>query len=158
MQIHNQASFHKDTRVNSNFDIIKNEFLPIYIGAESVGQKLTNLRLKNNITRKHLANEIEISQYRLKQLEENKLKNFYYYAHIYCRHFNINPISYLEFNNMKEDTTLNKIEKVKALYGYRTHKDIAKDLKINYRTFTRYLKNDTHKLDALLNLKLKEQQ
>lgn len=151
-----KLDIHTDMGLNSKFDIIKNEFLPIYIGTESIGQKLSNLRLRNNVSRIQLSKELGFSDYKLKQLEEDKLKNLYYYAHIYCRFFSIDPVEYLDFKNLPEDTTREKITKLKALFGYRTHRDVAKDLKICYRTFTRYLKDDTNKLDSLLDTKLKE--
>lgn len=88
-----------DKGLNSKFDIIKNEFLPIiYVphSNETIYQKLTNLRLRENITRKALAKKFNISLYYMKKIETGTIKNINDYLHLYSDLFNIDIHTYLK--------------------------------------------------------------
>lgn len=86
-----------DKDLNSKFDI-KKELLPIIYmprSNEAIYHKLTNLRLKHNITRKNLASQFGISTYYLKKIELGTIDNINEYLHLYKDLFNIDIEEYL---------------------------------------------------------------
>jgi transcriptional regulator with XRE-family HTH domain len=114
--------------VSTKFDIYKNKkFLPI-IYANNEGSKLRKLRLKDNISMHDLSKKISISETTLMHIEQNKIKNPYYYWKIICDYFNVNHIEYLNLKTMKEDNIIDKLIKLRAFIGTKSWAGVGKYL------------------------------
>lgn len=117
------------------------------------GRRLSELRLKNNITKKDLAKALNISEKTLKHIEEGKIKKPYYYYYIYCRHFNLCSNTYLDFNLMETKNFLEKLDFLKAYYGVKSLKDLDKELNFRLGSISEYIngKNKNHNIEILIN-------
>ena len=110
---------------DTKFDIKKEKkFLPINI-CNTPGTKLRDLRLKNNMTLKKLANKININAATLMHLEQDKINMPYHYWKAICDCFCINHIEYLELDALKEETIQDKLLKIRAYIGGVKWKDVG---------------------------------
>lgn len=128
-----------------------NKKIPSYYIGENLylhyGHKLAELRLNNNITKRVLSKALNISEKTLKYIEGGKIKNPYYYYYIYCRHFNLCSNIYLDFNLIKTESLLGKIEFLKAFYGFNNLKDLDKKLNLRPGSISEYINNRTKNIN-----------
>lgn len=128
-----------------------NKKIPSYYIGENLhlqyGYKLAELRLKNNITKRELSKALNISEKTLKHIEEGRIKNPYYYYYIYCRHFDLCSNMYLDFNLIKTESLLGKIEFLKAFYGFNNLKSLDKKLNLRPGSISEYINNRTNNIN-----------
>lgn len=98
----------------------------IYV--DSYGAKLRELRLKNGMTINKLSIELSISSTTLMHVEQNKIKVPYYYWKVICNYFNMNNINYLKLYDMKQNTTKEKLVKIRACIGAENWGYVGKHL------------------------------
>lgn len=142
---------------DNKFDIYKNKAIMHNVNAETPGSLLRNLRLKSNMTIKQLAKACNISDTTLMNIEQNKIKNPYFYWKAICNYYGINHIQYLKLYSLSENTFEEKLLKLRAYLGARTWEEVAHYLGYS-KSFVpdllhRYKPNDRH-LD-MINSSLK---
>ena len=90
------------------------------------GILIKNLRLFNNVTLKELSKLLSVSENSLRTIESTEKESSYYYYHLYCRHFSVDPYIYLDYSNLSTHTLEDKIIAIKAFLGYKNTEDIDK--------------------------------
>ncbi|ARC85624.1 helix-turn-helix family protein [Clostridium argentinense CDC 2741] len=137
---------------DSKFDLRK-EFLPIIYNKNDTqnntpGTKLRELRLKNNITQKQLAEKTSISEITIMHVEQNKIDVPYYYWKKICDYFGVNHIKYLKLYTLKEDSIQDKLKKLRVYLGAKNWREVGEYLGYSegftYDLFTRYIPNANH--------------
>lgn len=130
------------------FDIHKNKkFLPSAHNA-SRGTKLKNLRLNHNMTLKQLSKAVKISDTTLMHVEQNKIKFPYHYWKMICDYFGENHVSYLNLYSLAENSTQEKLIKIRAYIGAKKWGIVGDYLGYSegftIDLLTRYTPNDHH--------------
>ncbi|MEG2412375.1 MAG: helix-turn-helix transcriptional regulator [Clostridium sp.] len=85
---------------------------------------ITNLRLNNNTTLRELSIALKLSENTLRNIEKGKYKLSFYYYFLYCRHFKVDSYSFLNYSSLPTKTLKDKIETLKAYYGFRNNKQL----------------------------------
>ncbi len=120
----------------------------LYIGKNLyiiIGIDLKTLRLKNRITSKTLAKDLNISVKTLKALENGEINKPYEYIHTYCRHFSINPNLFIKKYNIECNTFYEKLEYLKLYYGVRNLKNLDVILNTYAGAITEYINKNRNK-------------
>lgn len=110
---------------------------------------MAELRIKNNITKKDLANSLNISFKTLNNIELGLNNNPYHYYNIYCNHFSLSSNLILDFSLIETDTLVGKIEFLKANLGIRNLKELDTYLNIYPGAISEYLnkKNKNNEIE-----------
>lgn len=122
-----------------------------------IGKKLTNLRLKNNMSRKDLSIQLKISDKTIEKLEFGNINKPFYYIHLYCRHFNVSPYNYLNFDKIFLKTFDDKLTYLMLYYGCKRKVDLDNIL----NKYDGYISNSINKnanrdFSITINNKIKE--
>ena len=103
-----------------------NKKIPTYIYKEKslyekYGTKLKELRLKNNVTLKDLAESLDTTTNTLREIESGNGRDRFYFYYIYCRHFNLSSYKYLDYSLLPINTFNDKIILLKAYTGLKSN-------------------------------------
>lgn len=90
------------------------------------GVLVKNLRLNNNVTLKDLSKLLNVSENSLRTIESIEKESSYYYYHLYCRHFAVDPYIYLDYSTLPTHTFEEKLIAIKAFYGFKNIEDVDK--------------------------------
>lgn len=88
---------------------------------------MKTLRLNHKLTLNELSKRTNLTVNTLISIEKGRLTkpSKYHYYYIICNLFNVNHITYLELNKMKEDTIENIILKFRAYLGVKSNKELS---------------------------------
>lgn len=107
---------------------------------------------------KELSKVLNISECTLRSVEKGKSPHCFYYYSLYCRHFNVDAYNYLKYFELPTETFDEKVNALKAFYGFRYSKDVS--LLIGLHPSTIYEVNlkrkDINQVNKLLDKKIEE--
>lgn len=119
---------------------------------------MANLRLKNNVTMKALSKILNVSEVTLRNVERGNITPAYHYYFLYCRHFEVDSYTYLNYFSLPTKTFHEKIDALKAFYGLSSYREVCNLIGLHKDAISEvnFKRRDADKVIKLLDMKIEE--